>query len=207
MSPLQKKESSGSKILHSHAKLPKPKRGFSNYDKEAQRLEAERARNASIGAGALFSLDTNLDDMEGIVNPNAAQSKAAHGGIFTGEPTLEEPSKDRPDTADANGPGAWDAPDSWAVKKVGDENLGRLREIDEAGNTPRIEDDGTPHCVRIFRIDSTLCYPLSMGVNTTASEILQVLGKKSFWQDDLDNYRSSCGSTTYTANWHLGKDQ
>lgn len=188
-SPLSKKESAGSKILHSHSKFPKPtKRAFTNYDREAQKLEAERARNASIGAGALFSLDTNLEDMDGIVNPNAVQSMAPHGGIFTGEPVVEENPRDRSDSAEMNGPGSWDAPDSWAVKKVGDENLGRLREIDEAGIPQKIEDDGTPHCVRIFRIDSTFA-TLSMGVNTTASEILQVLGKKSFLQDDLDNYQ------------------
>ena len=178
-SPISKKESGPSKILHSHGKLPKPKRAFS-YDKEA-----EKARNASVTNESLFSLDTNLDDMTGIVDPNAvALNGPPHGGIFTGEPILEEPRKELKD----EGPGAWDAPDSWAVKKVGDENLGRLREIDETGIPQKMDDDGTPHCVRIFRVDSTFA-TLSMGVNTTASEILQVLGKKSFLQDDLDNYQ------------------
>ena len=177
--PISKKESGPSKILHSHGKFPKPKRAFS-YDKEA-----EKARNASVANESLFSLDTNLDDMTGIVDPNAMASNGLpHGGIFTGEPIPEEPRKELKD----DGPGAWDAPDSWAVKKVGDENLGRLREIDEAGIPQKMDDDGTPHCVRIFRVDSTFA-TLSMGFNTTASEILQVLGKKSFLQDDLNNYQ------------------
>ncbi len=184
VSPMSKKESGSSKILHSHGKFPiKPKRGNS-YD-------SEKVRNASRPSESIFSLDTNLDDMTGIVNPNAAASVGAapHGGIFTGDPIPEEPRKESLQDSDtAGGPGAWDAPDSWAVKKVGDENLERLREIDEAGFSSNVEDDGTPHCVRIFRIDSTFA-TLSMGVNTTASEILQILGKKSFLQDDLDNYQ------------------
>lgn len=184
-SPSSKKETS-SKILHSHGKFPKPKRGFS-YESHGSK-DAEKARIASLASDSLFSLDTNLDDMTGIVDPHAVVSSAPHGGIFTGDPIPEEPRKELKESDAVNGAGAWDAPDSWAVKRLGDENLGRLREIDEAGIPQRTEDDGTAHCVRIFRIDSTFA-TLSMGVNTTASEVLQVLGKKSFLQDDLDNYQ------------------
>ena len=184
LSPVSKKESGSSKILHSHGKFPiKPKRGHS-YD-------SEKGRNTSVASDSLFSLDTNLDDMTGIVDPNAMANMngAPHGGIFTGDPIPEEPRKESLKDLDAvSGPGAWDAPDSWAVKKVGDDILGRLREIDEAGIPQKVEDDGTPHCVRVFRVDSTFA-TLSMGVNTTAAEILQILGKKSFLQDDLDNYQ------------------
>ena len=185
-SPVSKKESAGSRILHSHGKFPKPKRGLS-YEGHNNK-EADKARNAAVANDSIFALDTNLDDMEGIIDPNAGSSAAPHGGIFTGEPIPEEPRTELRESDAVNGPGAWDAPDSWAVKKVGDENIGRLREIDEAGIPPKLEDDGTPHCVRIFRIDSTFA-TLSQSVNTTASEILQMLGRKSFLQDDLDNYQ------------------
>ena len=185
-SPISKKESTGSKILHSHGKFPKPKRGFSYESHSAK--DGEKARNDSVAEGSIFTLDTNLDDMEGIIDSSVGSANAPHGGIFTGEPIPEEPRKELREADAVNGPGAWDAPDSWAVKKVGDENLGRLREIDEAGIPPKLEDDGTPHCVRIFRIDSTFA-TLSQSVNTTASEILQMLGRKSFLQDDLDNYQ------------------
>lgn len=179
-SPISKKESASSKLLHSHGKFAKPRRGFS--------YESEKARNASVASESMFNLDTNLDDMEGIIDLNAAASTAPHGGIFTGEPIPEEPRKESRDLDATNGHGAWDAPDSWAVRKVGDANLGRLREIDDAGIPQKVEDDGTPYCVRIFRIDSTFA-TLSQSINTTASEILQMLGKKSFLQDDLDNYQ------------------
>ena len=183
-SPISKKET-GSKLLHSHGKFPKPKRGIS-YEGHAGK-NGDKARNPSVASESMFSLDTNLDDMTGIVDPTASGSTAPHGGIFTGDPIPEEPRKEQKD-ADLSGAGAWDAPDSWAVKKVGDENLGRLREIDDAGIPQKVEDDGTSHCLRVFRVDSTFA-TLSMGVNTTASEILQVLGKKTFLQDDLDNYQ------------------
>ena len=186
MSPVSKKDTGSSKILHSHGKFPiKPKRGLSyeSHNKDG------KGRNTSVAQDSIFNLDTNLDDMSGIVDPNAANTVGAapHGGIFTGDPIPEEPQKSLKDADNAMGPGAWDAPDSWAVKKVVDENMTRLAEIDEAGIPQKGEDDGTPYCVRIFRIDSTFA-TLSMGVNTKTSDILHILGKKSFLQDDLDNY-------------------
>ena len=185
-SPISKKETTSSRLLHSHGKFPRPRRGFS-YESQSSK-EAERARQNSVAKESLWSLDTNLDDMEGILKkPDDPSVNPPHGGIFTGEPIEEEPRKVLIDSAHTD-PGAWDAPDSWAVKKIGDENMGRLREIDEAGIPQKVEDDGTPHCVRIFRIDSTFA-TVSTRVNTTVAEILQILGKKSFLQDELDNYQ------------------
>lgn len=184
-SPVQKKEG-GSRLLHSHGKFPRPmRRGFS-YDNTAK--EAEKSRNGSTPNPSLFELDTNLNNMDGILNPSAPSSNPLHGSIFTGAPIDEEPRKESVDLESANGQGAWDAPDSWAVRRVGDENTRRPREMDDAGVPQKVEDDGTPHCVRVFRIDSTFA-TLSTGVNTTVSEVLQMLGKKSFLQDDLDNYQ------------------
>ena len=186
-SPLSKKETNSGRILHSHGKFPRPKRGFS-YESQRSK-DAERLRKDSVAKESLLFLDTNLDDMEGIVNPIASTATASYGGIFVGEKAIdEEPRKASQDAALSNDPGAWDAPDSWAVKKEGEVNMGRLREIDETGTPQKVEDDGTPHCVRVFRIDSTFA-TLSTGVNTTVAEILQMLGKKSFLQDDLDNYQ------------------
>lgn len=185
-SPTSKKEG-GSRLLHSHGKFPRPtRRGFSHETLPGK--DGDRARNGSLMNESLFQLDTNLDNMEGILDPSVKPVSLPYGGIFTGEPISEEPQKEAKDPYSAYDPGGWDAPDSWAVKKVGDENMARLREFDEAGDPPRLDDDGTPHCVRVFRIDSTFA-TLSTGVNTTVAEILQMLGKKSFLQDDLDNYQ------------------
>ena len=184
-SPISKKET-GSKLLHSHGKFVKPKRGIS-YEGHSGK-NTDKAHNVSMASDSLFSLDTNLDDMTGIVDPTATHSNAPHGGIFTGDPIPEEPRKELKDPDAMGGAGAWDAPDSWAVKIAGEDILVPLGEIVDDVIPQKVDDDGTAHCVRVFRIDSTFA-TLSMGVNTTASEILQVLGKKSFLQDDLDNYQ------------------
>ncbi|KAL8751358.1 MAG: hypothetical protein Q9199_006468 [Rusavskia elegans] len=185
-SPTSKKES-GARILHSHGKFPRPtRRGLSHETLPGK--EGDTARNGSVANESLFQLDTDLNNMEGILDPSVKPASLPYGGIFTGELINEEPQKESKDQYDAYDPGGWDAPDSWAVKRVGDENMARLPEFDEAGDPPRLDDDGTPHCVRVFRIDSTFA-TLSTGVNTTVAEILQMLGKKSFLQDDLDNYQ------------------
>ncbi|KAL8950261.1 MAG: hypothetical protein Q9222_003705 [Ikaeria aurantiellina] len=184
-SPVSKKDG-GNRLLHSHGKFPRPRRGFSHETLPGK--DGDRMRNGSVANESLFQLDTDLDNMEGILDPSVKPVSLPYGGIFTGEPITEEPQKEPKDPYSAYDPGGWDAPDSWAVKRVGDENMARLREIDEAGDPPRLDDDGTPHCVRVFRIDSTFA-TLSTGVNTTVAEILQMLGKKSFLQDDLDNYQ------------------
>ncbi|KAI4259581.1 MAG: hypothetical protein LQ352_000649 [Teloschistes flavicans] len=184
-SPASKKEG-GPRLLHSHGKFPRPKRGFSHESIPGR--EGDKTRNGSVANESMFQLDTDLENMEGILDPTVKPVSLPYGGIFTGEPINEEPQKEAKDPYSQYDPGGWDAPDSWAVKRVGDENMARLREFDEAGDPPRLDDDGTPHCVRVFRIDSTFA-TLSTGVNTTVAEILQMLGKKSFLQDDLDNYQ------------------
>jgi len=101
-------------------------------------------------------------------------------GPFKAEPGQEEPSK--PEA------GAWDAPDSWAVKRKTDENVERLREIDEDGNMPNDEDSGSMYFMRIFRADSTFAV-ISASLNTTAAELISMMAKKTFLQDELDNYQ------------------
>jgi adenylate cyclase len=75
----------------------------------------------------------------------------------------------------------WNAPDSWAVRDTND-NLSRYEDYDE-----NEENSGIPYCVRIFRGDSTFA-TLSVTLNTTVAEIIQILGKKTLLQDDLNNY-------------------
>ena len=173
-----RKESKG--ILHS-GKFTSSRRLRDN----AQRDE-ERSQTGPAGKQNYWNLDTDLTSMEGIVSqpldPSTFQiNTAGLAQSFEREPWDVTPGGNL-------GPGAWDAPDSWAVKKVGDENMARLREIDEEGIAPKAEDSGVPHGLRVFRIDQTFA-TLSTGVNTTAEEILQLLGKKSFLQDDLNTYQ------------------
>ncbi|EON67891.1 hypothetical protein W97_07388 [Coniosporium apollinis CBS 100218] len=148
--------------------------------------DPNQVRADVAGNNALWNLDTDLNHMEGIVNAQQALPLMTPPAseIYTGWPGDDTAGEQKPPDGAA---GAWDAPDSWAVKRVQDENISRLRELDEAGNPPKDEDPGIPHYIRVFRTDSTFAV-LSLGLNTTVSEIIQVLGKKTYLQDELDNY-------------------
>lgn len=141
-------------------------------------------RADNVGNDAIWKLDTDLTHMEGIIHSQPPMSPSGGGEIFTG--LSNEDSQDSSEAKPVET--AWDAPDSWAVKRVGDENMGRLRLLDEDGGIPKDEDVGPPYCVRVFRLDSTFAV-LSLPLNSTVSDIIAVLGKKTFLQDDLDNYQ------------------
>lgn len=169
------KKDNGPKLLHSHSRFPRPRRGTSYEDAEKHN---EKARTTPRAGESFFPFDTDLSNLEGIVNKNIQPFSYPHGNTFLGAP-IETFRKEPIDLESVNGPGAWDAPDSWAVN---------MKRINNDFEDKMIEDNGHPHCVRVFRIDSTFA-TLSTGVNTTVSEVLQMLGKKSFLQDDLDNYQ------------------
>lgn len=128
-------------------------------------------------------LDTNLDDMEGII------SKPSEPMSPSDVPFMGFPDDKRHLNQESDLPvGAWDAPDSWAVKKAGDDMVAKLPEICEDGSPVMEEDDGTPYCMRVFRIDSTFA-TISSSINSTVADILQLLAKKSVLQDSIDNYQ------------------
>lgn len=180
--PSHRKESKV-KLLHTHGKFSTPtRRGF---HEPGGGKDGDKFRLGSTANGSYY-LDTDLSQMEGIVSRQPLTPP--HGGIFMGPPLDDESAKEPWEPIVPTGPGAWDAPESWAVKKVGDDNLARLAEIDEAGIAAKTDESGLTYCVRIFRVDSTFA-TLSTSVHTTVSDILQILGKKSFLQDELNNYQ------------------
>ena len=128
---------------------------------------------------ALFHLDTDLKHMEGIVNTQQPPMTPPTGDVPTQWPG-DEPGLDSKDSDQLPG---WDAPDSWAVKPFG-EDLPTHGDFDVA---PKEEELNKTFCVRIFRVDSTFA-TLSATLNTSVSEIIQILGKKTLLQDELDNY-------------------
>ena len=139
---------------------------------------------------SLFHLDTDLSDM-GDILAKPQDISPDDGGIFAGHTAVEStaPQKILDDSNSVNPSGAeWNAPDSWAVRKVEDENMTRLREIDEEGVAPKDEDDGMQYSGRVFRIGGTFA-TLSTGLNSTVAEILGILGKKSFLQASLEDYQ------------------
>ncbi|QIW96027.1 hypothetical protein AMS68_001545 [Peltaster fructicola] len=133
---------------------------------------------------ALFHLDTDMSHMEGIVDKKQPlMTPPISSDIYSGQ---GEQSVKKEAIEDEGG--AWDAPDSWAVKKVTDDNVGRLRELDEEGNVMKDDDPGPMYFMRIFRADSTFAV-ISASLNTTAAELISMMAKKTFLQDELDNYQ------------------
>lgn len=137
---------------------------------------------------ALWHLDTDMSQMEGIIDHKQPPMTPPQNEIYTGWPG-EQPVAQQPIQGGASGDdaGEWNAPDSWAVKRVTDENQGRLRELDDDGNVARDGDPGPMYYMRIFRADSTFAV-ISAGLNATATELIAMMAKKTFLQDELDNY-------------------
>jgi adenylate cyclase len=178
-----------------HGRLP-----FKSTKKESYSTVNTARDPNEVGAGgepsgALWNLDTDLTSMEGIINTQrppmtppagGAAGAGGPGEIFTGWPKQQEQGANDKQEPDPDA-GTWDAPDSWAVKKAADENLTRMKELDENGLPMNEENVGPPYCVRIFRADSTFAV-LSVGLNTTVAEIIGLIGKKTFLQDEIENY-------------------
>ncbi|KAH8689542.1 adenylate cyclase AcyA [Talaromyces proteolyticus] len=128
---------------------------------------------------SIYTLDTNFTDMDGILGDPRPLSPTDQG-IFDGNAQEHAPVKDDHDVE------YWNPPDSWGVKRAGDDLVRALPEIDNEIDAAA-RDDGVMYFIRVFRIDSTFA-TLYAPVNATVAHILALLGKKSFLQDDLVNY-------------------
>ncbi|KAF2801950.1 PP2C-domain-containing protein [Mytilinidion resinicola] len=168
-----------------HGRLPFKTKRTPTQPEVPRAKDLNEARADPDGNDALFKLDTDLDHMEGIINLQQPPMTPPTTEIFTGWPAEDTTAEEKKEPEGVNG--VWDAPDSWAVRRVGDENIGRLRELDENGDLPKDEGAGPAYCVRIFRVDSTFAV-LNLPLNTTVSEMIQTLGRRTFLQDDIDNY-------------------
>ncbi|ORY13274.1 hypothetical protein BCR34DRAFT_272780 [Clohesyomyces aquaticus] len=167
-----------------HSRLPFKSSKRPNGASEQPRGKDPNEINADERAVALWNLDTDLDHMEGIVNLQQPPMTPPTGEIppvWPGEDPAVAP-KDQDDLT-----AAWDAPDSWAVKRPDEEGAPRHGDYDDNSAVPKEEDSSKTYCVRIFRVDSTFA-TLSATLGTSVSEIIQILGKKTLLQDELDNY-------------------
>ncbi|KAF7945311.1 hypothetical protein EAE96_010087 [Botrytis aclada] len=135
------------------------------------------------GGDNIHHLDTNLSNMEGILTKPPPLTPLDNN-IFSGNGHEDEGKAD----AESAGGLGWNAPDSWAVKKVDDENMSRLPEIDEAGIPQKADEKASPYCIRIFKVDGTFA-TLSTALNTTVTELVAQLNKKTYQADNLENYQ------------------
>jgi len=161
-------------------KLPFRKTKTKPYDDVE--MQSDQSEKQDGSPGAVFNLDTNLSNMDGILSKPPPLTPLDNS-IFSGN--VEDEAKI---DAENSGELGWNAPDSWAVKKINDDNMSRLQEIDETGLPPRADEKATPYCIRIFRIDGTFA-TLSTGLNSTVTEIMSQLGKKTLLSDSLENYQ------------------
>ncbi|KAK8083533.1 adenylate cyclase [Apiospora saccharicola] len=128
--------------------------------------------------GKVFHLDTNLSDMEGIL---------AHPPPLTPmDPTIFLKEERQPEIDRSRG-GAWNAPDSWAVRKNADEQSAHAEDVDQSVTLPRPEEKKAAHCIRVFRADGTFA-TIQLPLDSTVSEVMAHVVKKTYVQDGLENY-------------------
>lgn len=132
----------------------------------------------------VFHLDTNLSDMEGIVTK--FPDKNIDTSLFSVSNDHDGDLK-QPDFPSRIG-GSWNAPDSWAVRRTTEDNIGaHLPELDENGMPHRVEERSTPYGIRVFRSDGTFA-TLQMPVNSTVSEVITQLLRKSLVNQSIETY-------------------
>ncbi len=169
----------GSQSRQATFKSPFAKKGWSN--RPADDADEQIGPTDRHDGGTMFHLDTNLSDMEGILSRPLPLTPINPDFLRAAE--LEKLARLRPIV----GPnGAWNAPDSWAVRR-GDEESIHAPEPDEVASPPRPEEKHTNYCIRVFRSDgtfATLQLPLDASVQDVVSQIL----KKTLVTDALDKY-------------------
>jgi adenylate cyclase len=177
------------RVITSNAKDAKGRLPF----KSKPRDHATPPRNPNDPAAdpaqepGLYALDMDFSDISDFVVTKNKHPPA--NDIFMGGETESKVANAKVETTPAPDAGAWDAPDSWAVAKAGEENMARmaeLNEVDEDGN-PLEVNFGRPYCLRVFRNDSTFAV-LSVPINTTVTDIVGLIRRKSFVTEDDDKY-------------------
>ncbi|UNI15108.1 Adenylate cyclase [Purpureocillium takamizusanense] len=129
--------------------------------------------------GHVYHLDTNLNDMEGILTkpPALPPMDVSFVNSLYGDrkESVVEPK------------GGWDAPDSWAVRRGTEERSNHTTDADEVGSPPRPEEKLAPYFIRIFRSDGTFSTH-SMALDSTVSDVISQVVKKTYVVDGLENY-------------------
>ncbi|KAF3061462.1 Adenylate cyclase [Daldinia childiae] len=129
--------------------------------------------------GNVFVLDTNLNDMEGIL--------AQPPPLTPMEPLFLPTDTEPLEPVQSKGTGAWNAPDSWAVRRTAEEKETHVPEVEEVGAPPKPEEKQNPHCIRVFRADGTFA-TVQMPLNSTVADVMTQVVKKTFVTEGLENY-------------------
>ncbi|KAL7799131.1 PP2C domain-containing protein [Trichoderma ceciliae] len=130
--------------------------------------------------GHMYHLDTNLNDMEGILAKPPPLTPMDTSFVNNIDP-------DSNDSAVSAPKGRWDAPDSWAVRRGTEDTTIQQPEVEELSSPPRPEEKLTPYFIRIFRSDGTFSTH-SMALDATVGEVISQVIKKTYVVDGLENY-------------------
>ncbi|EHK26366.1 uncharacterized protein TRIVIDRAFT_211694 [Trichoderma virens Gv29-8] len=131
--------------------------------------------------GHMYHLDTNLNDMEGILAKPPPLTP-----MDTSFVNIDPDPIDSAVSPPVKG-GSWDAPDSWAVRRGTEDTTIQQPEPEELSSPPRPEEKLTPYFIRIFRSDGTFSTH-SMALDATVAEVISQVIKKTYVVDGLENY-------------------
>lgn len=159
-------------------KFPFAKKGRANRPQDYEEAIGPTDRN---DPGNVYHLDTNLNDMEGILTKPPPLTPMDTSFVTNFD-------LDRRESVATQGPkGQWDAPDSWAVRRNTEDNSFQAPDMEEIGSPPRADEKKAPFCIRIFRSDGTFSTH-SMPLDSTVSDVVSQVVKKTYVVDGLENY-------------------
>lgn len=132
---------------------------------------------------SMFHLDTNLNDMEGILS-RPLPLTPMDPTIFQWS-DMEPPPE--PISATTKPGGAWNAPDSWAVRRTTGDRDDHAGENDEVGTPPQVEERGAPHCIRVFRSDGSFA-TVQLPLSATVTDVMGQVVKKTLITEGVGSY-------------------
>ncbi|KAI5294235.1 cysteinyl-tRNA synthetase [Ascosphaera acerosa] len=188
-------------------KMRHPRFPFAGHEKD-RRPTAVATPIEIQGPEPVWKLDTDLSNVSDIVqqprpvSPTDTHHEPEDAGLQQHQPHHQQQSQQQQPQphqhqhqqpqqateAEASGQiakGSWFAPESWAVKKPSEDHgvLPGGRELAQG----QVDDKGKPYCLRIYRSDSGFT-TISATLSTTVTQILEILARKSFLQEELENY-------------------
>lgn len=139
--------------------------------------------------GHVYHLDTNLNDMEGILAkpPPLTPMDSSFVNIIEAPEQVTPVPTPAATPASTLAPGRWDAPDSWAVRRNTEDQAQQVPDMEEIGSPPRPEEKLAPYFIRIFRSDGTFS-TYSMALDSSVADVISQVIKKTYVVDGLENY-------------------
>ncbi|KAH8905327.1 adenylate cyclase [Coniochaeta sp. PMI_546] len=128
--------------------------------------------------GTIHELDMDLSNMEGILSRPLPLTPM----------DAEFFNVDNDKLPISRGPnGAWNAPDSWAVRPLTEAESTPITDGDDAVAPPRPEEKLVNYCIRVFRSDGTFA-TLQMSLDATVQDVVGSIVRKSYVTEDPSNY-------------------